>query len=156
MSEIHELFVFALSLVWFAGATPDKKGKSESPPKKLVEIPKKDTKGQIGMECAGSENLGQKGYSQEFVFPRFWRSSGELWEVFGRFFAIERLFRSPGSENLGLAPKVLQRTFGLLCEGSAERVFYYANLSAEPSRKTPKVPHNAGGGGPDPSFEDWL
>ena len=25
MGEIHELFVLALSLVWFAGATPDKK-----------------------------------------------------------------------------------------------------------------------------------
>ena len=24
MGEIHELFVLALSLVWFAGATPDK------------------------------------------------------------------------------------------------------------------------------------
>ena len=24
MDEIHELFVLALSLVWFAGATPDK------------------------------------------------------------------------------------------------------------------------------------
>ena len=24
---------------------------------------------------------GQKGYSQEFVFPRFWRSSGELFSV---------------------------------------------------------------------------
>ena len=26
MGEIHELFVLALSLVWFAGATPDKRG----------------------------------------------------------------------------------------------------------------------------------
>ena len=25
MGEIHELFVLALSLVWFAGATPDKR-----------------------------------------------------------------------------------------------------------------------------------
>ena len=25
MGEIHELFVLALSLVWFAGATPEKK-----------------------------------------------------------------------------------------------------------------------------------
>ena len=25
MGEIHELFVLALSLVWFAGATPDPK-----------------------------------------------------------------------------------------------------------------------------------
>ena len=25
MDEIHELFVLALSLVWFAGATPEKK-----------------------------------------------------------------------------------------------------------------------------------
>ena len=28
MGEIHELFVLALSLVWFAGATPDKMAKN--------------------------------------------------------------------------------------------------------------------------------
>ena len=33
MAEIHELFVLALSLVWFAGATPDlkvRKGASDA------------------------------------------------------------------------------------------------------------------------------
>ena len=30
MGEIHELFVLVLSLVWFAGATPDKYGKETS------------------------------------------------------------------------------------------------------------------------------
>ena len=32
-------------------------------------------------QCTFSQFLGQKGYSQEFVFPRFWRSSGELFGV---------------------------------------------------------------------------
>ena len=30
MGEIHELFVLALSLVWFAGATPD--SRTQAPP----------------------------------------------------------------------------------------------------------------------------
>ena len=67
--------------------------------------------------CLTSNSWGQKRYSQEFILPSFWRSSGELlewiltkpfilcvegpncsetiWEVFGWFFAIGRLFWSP-------------------------------------------------------------
>ena len=43
MGEIHELFVLALSLVWFAGATPDK---SDSKVKRAAspKVPKRPPK----------------------------------------------------------------------------------------------------------------
>ena len=31
MGDIHELFVLALSLVWFAGATPERRDKDTTP-----------------------------------------------------------------------------------------------------------------------------
>ena len=40
MGEVHELFVFALFLVWFAGATPEKMEKF--PPTPSTPTPKKE------------------------------------------------------------------------------------------------------------------
>ena len=38
MGEIHELFVLALSLVWFAGATPEPRGSTSTPPPLLPNL----------------------------------------------------------------------------------------------------------------------
>ena len=43
MGEIHELFVWALSLVWFAGATPDKTLKTSGKKKMFAEVISEDS-----------------------------------------------------------------------------------------------------------------
>ena len=96
MGEIHELFVLALSLVWFAGATPEGGGILRGIPWTL---PFSYVRGGISEMPRLSYSIAGRPSSQNFVLPAlvqklvgefFWVFVREIWrevwrEVCGMF-----------------------------------------------------------------------